>query len=126
MEQLKPRLRFQSKNIVLEKLFEGMSDKSHASAMKALGINWKILSNVAASEESDVKRSLQSLNDSIALPLDSVWACNVVFLAMMPDEAIEDPDILQILKESRLMIPIDCWEIDAHRKLVDLLTKCAD
>ena len=95
--------------IVLEKLFEGMLIDQHASAMKTLAINWKILSNVPEADWSDVKLSLQSLNDSIALPLDSIWSSNVVFLAMMPDEGIEDLDILQILKESRLMIPIDCW-----------------
>ena len=95
--------------IVLKKLFEGMLIDQHASAMRALALNWKILSNVAASDKSDVKRSIQSLNDSIALPLDSAWASNVVFLAMIPDEGMEDPNVLQILNESRLMIPIDCW-----------------
>lgn len=95
--------------ILLEKLFEGMSSDSHASAKKSVVTNWKILSNVAAADWSEVKRSLQSLNDSIGLPLDSIWASNVVFLAMIPDEEMEDPDVLQILKESRLMIPIGCW-----------------
>ena len=97
--------------LLLKKLFEGMLIDQHADAMKALAKDWKILSNVAESDWSDVNRSLQSLNDSIALPLDSIWARNVVFLAMIPDEGMEDPDVLQILNESRLMIPIGCWAI---------------
>ena len=96
--------------LVLKKLFEGMLIDQHANAMRALAKNWTILSNVAASDWSDVNQSLQYLNDSIALPLDSIWAKNVVFLAMIPDEGMKDPDVLQILNESRLMIPIDCWE----------------
>lgn len=95
--------------ILLTKMFEGMLIDQHASAMSALALNWKILSNVAESDWSDVNRSLQYLNDSIALPLDSTWASNVVFLAMISDEYLQDSDVLQILNESRLMIPIDCW-----------------
>ena len=95
--------------LLLKKLFEGMLIDQHANAMRALAKNWIILSNVELSDWSDVTRSLQYLNDSIALPLDSVWAKNVVFLAMIPDKGMQDPDVLQILNESRLMIPIDCW-----------------
>ena len=97
--------------LLLKKLFEGMLIDQHANAMRALAKDWKILSNVAESNWSDVNRSLQYLNDSIALPLNSIWARNVVFLAMIPDEGMKDSDVLQILNESRSMIPIDCWAI---------------